>query len=117
MGLRAHLKGESGGVTWLAGEFGQVARHGARRRKAIFVYGAISRAEHRVTWSSYILFCVLEGSPPKGRKNEWTRYNGARMKVFKNSGKEIKEYMQETGAKWRAAKDGDVLEVDHTSLA
>ena len=52
----------------------------------------------------------------KGRKNEWTRYSGARMKVFKNSGKEIKEYMQETGAKWRAAKDGDVLEVDHSSL-
>ena len=52
----------------------------------------------------------------KGRKNEWNRYSGARMKVFKNSGKEFKEYQQETGAKWRAAKDGDVLEVDHTSL-
>ena len=35
----------------------------------------------------------------KGRKNEWTRYSGARMKVFKNSGKEFKEYQQETGAK------------------
>ena len=52
----------------------------------------------------------------KGRKNEWTRYSGARMKVFKNSGKEFAEYQKETGAKWRAAKDGDVLEVDHSSL-
>ena len=52
----------------------------------------------------------------KGRKGEYTRYSGSRMKVFKNSGKELKEYMQETGAKWRAAKDGDVLEVDHSSL-
>ena len=37
--------------------------------------------------------------------------------TFKNSGKEFAEYQKETGAKWRAAKDGDVLEVDHTSLA